>query len=337
MSATIGYFDETILNDIRVTAASLMLDDRIKQQFKPDYDVVKAVQAVQTAKLDPLFSKSKKDRDVELIWENTCGVAVEDNTTCVIGGTKSSTNIETKTLSYEKVVNISVDEADFVDNEFGVEGAIAKLLLKADVEHANAFAQYVVAELNLYRGQNEYTTGKGTVVGLNTTIPAHYWDATLNAYFNMVSIRNKFTSPVLVSGENLYDANWVAAANAANADGKGDAVMYGSFKTYFDLFNIDTVNDPTLSTYMLSMNSLALAHKTFNPDAKQVVNNVFTRWTEASRFLPFKYDIFYDAECTTNDLIQHNFKIKLTADIFRNPIGCTELNHGILRFDCSAT
>ncbi len=333
MSTTSGYFDETILNDIRVKASAMMLDDRIKQQFIPNYDVIKAVQAVQTSKLNEQF-RPREERDVEIIWQNSCGVEVEDNVTCEIGGTKSSTNIETYSLAYEKVVNFSADEADFVDNEFSVQESIADLMLKADVELTEDFAQYCVARLNAHRGQNVYTGGKGTVVGLTTQIAPHFWDATLLAYFNMVKIRNKFTMPILLSGTNLYESMWVAEANAANADGKGDQKMYGSMKAFFDLFNIDTVNDPTLRTYMLSQNSLALASRTLNPDKVEVIHNVHTRWTEQSKFLPFKYDVYYNAECTEDDQIQHNFKFKLKADLFRNPIGCVELNHGILSFDC---
>lgn len=333
MSTTAGYFDETILNEVRVTAAAMMLDDRIKQQFIPKYDIISAIQAVQTPNLGMAFPKGKIN-NVEIMWENACGLEVEDNVTCEIGGTKTSTNIKEYTLSYEKVVKFSVDEADFIDNEFSVQSAIAKAMLRADKQLTEAYAQYCVAQLNAYAGQNMYTGGQGTVAGLTTTVPAAFWDSTVMAYFEQVGILNRFTSPVFATGNNLYQPIWVANANAGNANGRGEPVMWNSSPIYFDLFNIDTVNTPTVRTYMLSQNSLAMASRTLNPDSVEVVHNVFTRWTEQSRFLPFKYDVYYDAECTTNDLIQHNFKIKLVADLFRNPIGCEELNHGILTFDC---
>lgn len=332
MSTTVGYFDETILNNIRATAAALGLDDRILKQYIPNYDVIKAIERVQTAKLGKAFSP-KKENDVEIIWENTCGVAVEDNTTCEIGGTKSSTNIQEYSLSYEKVVNFSADEADFIDNEFSVESSIAKLLLKADVELTNHFAQYCVGRLNTFRGQNRLTTGKGVVAGVDTTIDSALWDSTIMAYMNRVGIINKFTSPVIITGNNLYESIWVANANKGNADGKGEPVMWGSMPIFFDLFNVDTVNDPTLRTYMLSQHSVALAHRAYNP-SMEVVNGVFSRWTMKSKFLPFTFDVFYRPECTTKDLIKHNFKVKLTADLFNNPIGCIELDSGVLTFDC---
>lgn len=334
MSTTAGYFDETILTDARVLASSMMLDDRIKQQFIPNFAVIKAIQAVEAPNLKKVF-KNGEINDVEIIWENACGLEVEDNTSCSVGGTKLSTNKKSYSLSYKKIVDFSLDENDYIDNDFGLASALAKAMLRADMLHAEAFAQYCVAQLNAFAGQNEYTAGKGTVAGLTTTIPAAFWDSTIMAYLNLVSIKNKFTSPIYATGDNLYESIWVAKANAGNADGKGEPTMWGSTPIFFDLFNIDAVNAAT-RTYMLSQNSLAFASRTLNPKFEEIPNDGYKiRWTEKSRFLPFTYDVYYDVTCTgDDDLLKHDYKIKLTADLFRNPIGCTELNHGILTFDC---
>jgi len=336
MSITAGYFDETISNDIRVLAERIMFDDRIKQQFIPQYDVINAIKAVQTANVMPIAAKKRKKVDVEVEWENFCGIEVEDNTTCEIGGTKTSTNLEEYALSYEKAVNFSVDEADFLDNDFdimGINTTVAKAMLVADKQHTEAFAQYCVAQINTFKGMNQHTTGKGTVVGTDTYILPEYWDATLMAYMNLAGIKNRFTTPSILTGENLYESVWVANANKGNADGKGDPMMWGSMPINFDLFNVDTVNDPDKITYMLSQGSLAFGNRWLNPDAKEHTIP-FDRSTMQSRFLPFKYDVFVSTECTTDDLIRFNFKIKLQADLFNNPQGCEQLNTGVLTFIC---
>lgn len=335
MSTTAGYFDETILNDIRVRAAQIKFDDRVKQQYVANYDVIKAVQAVQTATVYNSKAKSKVV-DVEVIWQNVCGQTVEDNVTCVIGGSKSSTNLKEYALTYEKVVNFSEDEADFDDNEFDIKSAIAKQFLTADKNITENFAQYCVAQIEAFRGWNVVTAGKGTPVGADTYIRPSHWNASLAAYFSRVAILNQFTTPKMLSGNNLYEQMWVAKANAANADGKGDAIMYGGMDMYFDLFNIDSVNDPTLKTYMLSMGSLAMASRALNPQNPDRTD-VFTRWQMKSDYLPFSYDVYYTTECTTDDRIQHNFKIKLNADLFINPTGCDDNNTGVLSFVCGAT
>lgn len=336
MSTTAGYFDETILNDIRVRAAKIRFNDRVKQQYVANVDVIKAIQAVETANVYPSKAR-RKDVDVEVIWQNVCGQSVEDNTTCVIGGSKSSTNLEEYALTYEKKVSFSEDEADFTDNEFELYEAVAKQFVTADKNLAENFSQYCVSQLEAFRGWNTVEDGKGTVVGSDTYVPPSYWNPSLVAYFQRVAILNQFTAPVFLSGNNLYEQMFIASANAANANGKGDAILYNKLRMYFDLFNIDTVNDPDLKTYMLSTGSLALAYRARNPQKKEVVNGVFTRWQMKSEHLPFYYDVYYEPECTTDDLVQHNFKIKLNADLFLNPTGCDDNNSGVLSFVCGTS
>jgi len=333
MSTTAGYFDETILNNIRVEASKIRFNDRVAKQFVPHYDTIQAIQAVQTANVEPAPAH-RKDVDVEVMWQNVCGQTVEDNTTCEIGGSKSSTNIKEYQITYEKVINFSEDEADFIDNEYEIQSAIAKQFLMADKNLTENFTQYCISQIEAFRGVNSVTTGKGVVSGFDTYIAPAYWTAPLIAYFQRVAVLNQFTSPVFLSGNNLYEDFITASYNAGNANGKGDAAMYSTMRMFFDLFNIDTVNDPDMKTYMLSNGSLALASRNYNPTSIDVVNGVFTRYQERSSYLPFSYDVFYEPECTTDDLIQHNFKIKLKADLFINPTACEEHNTGVLSFIC---
>jgi hypothetical protein len=333
MSTTAGYFDETILNDIRVRAAQIAFDDRVKQQYVADYEVINAIKAVQTANIYPSLAR-RKDVDVEVIWQNVCGQEVEDNTTCVIGGAKSSTNLKEYSLSYEKVVNFSEDEADYTDNEFEIQENIAKQFLVADKNLTENFAQYCVSQIEAFRGWNTTDPeGKGDITGADTYIAPVYWNPSLTAYFMRAAKMNKFTAPVFLSGYNLYESMYVASANAANANGKGDSILYNQLRMFFDLHNVDSVTDPLLKTYMLSTGSLAMAYRARNP-MNPDRTDVFTRWQMKSQYLPFYYDVYYTTECTTDDLIQHNFKIKLTADLFNNPTGCDDNNTGVLSFVC---
>jgi len=333
MSTTAGYFDETILNNIRRKASEIMFDDRLKADYQANVNVIKLIESVQTATVYPSLARDKKIIGVDVMWQNVCGQTVTDNTTCVIGGSKSSTNLESKNLAYEKVVNFTEDEADFIDNEFDIETAIAKQFLTADKNIAENFAQYAVGRINTFSGWNTVTVGKGTVVGADTYIPPAYWNASLAAYFSRVAILNKFTSPKMLSGSNLYEQMFVARANAANADGKGDNIMYGGMNMWFDLFNVDTVNSPDLQTYLISQGSLAMAYRALNPDTPEVLMD-YTRYKMKSQYLPFYYDVYYKNACTTNDLVSHSFKVKLNADVFLNPTGCDDNNSGILSFTC---
>lgn len=335
MSTTAGYFDETILNDIRVKASEIMFDDRIKQQFDARYDIVKAVEGIQTATVLPSIARNSKIVDVDVMWQNVCGQEVETNVDCAVGGAKSSTNIENYSLSYNKMVKFSESESDFIDNEFDIQTALAKDFLRADKELTEDFAQYCTAQVDSFAGWNTVTNGKGVVTGADTFIAPAYWNASLAAYFNRVAIMNKFTSPILLSGVNLYEQAYVAEANRANANGKGDYIMYGDMKLYFDLFNIDTVNDPDEKSYLISQGALALGNRALNPETPEILHD-FTRYKIRSRYLPMWYDVYYETDCE-DDLVKHNFKVKLVADLFLNPTACDDNNTGVLSFTCGTS
>ncbi len=75
------------------------------------------------------------------MWENFCDiVATACSDSCTLGGNKSSTNAETKTLSCLREVGFSMNESDFIDNEFDIN--ISKALLRADKALVEYFAQY---------------------------------------------------------------------------------------------------------------------------------------------------------------------------------------------------
>jgi hypothetical protein len=349
MSITAGQFSETALLQARYYADQLLLDGRIKQQFIPKITAFNYLQNLQTARLNQAFaSKSKKDFDVEIMWENVCSDLSIPDVSCEIGGPEASTNAHTYTLYKRIVKGFTVDDDKFRDNEYDSNIIIAKLILQAEKQIAEEFTQYCIAQLNFFAGVNQVTNGKGFVNPADNTItdidPAN-WTAEIMAYFARVMQLNRFSNAAMITGSNLYETLYVAAAMAANAEGKGDYILWNKMPIWFDLFNVDTVNNPELYTYMVEQGSIAMASKAFNPDA---VTRTFhdERYTMPSRFLPgMTYDVFYTNECKTDgtykDVLKHHWKIVLTADIFKNPYGCDAiedggqiggLNSGILRF-----
>jgi hypothetical protein len=333
MSTVAGAFSETVLLNQRVLAEQISFDDRIVQQFKPQFEILNAVKAAQTAQvLTPLAQR--KDVDVTVMWENFCEIAADTcGEDCTIGGTKSSTNTKDYAITFCKEVGFSMDENDFIDNEFDMN--VAKALLMADKSLTEAFAQYAVAQIESFKGANALTTGKGVVVGNDTYIDPAYWTPAIAAYLTRCIIMNKLTNPVFASGSLLWEQYYVAQANNANANGKGDFNLWSGFQPYFDMWNVDSVNEGTLKAYLISQGALAMANKTYNPAVPQRTWD-FTRYTMPSRWLPgMSYDVFYNNECVgTNKLIQHNYTVRFKGDIFLNPLGCDQLNTGVLAFIC---
>ncbi len=219
MSTTAGVFSETTLRTIRAMADEIFFDDRIKQQFIPQIEIINAIKTVQTAAVNPKFSQLKdskgmpKRTDVEVIWENACGLTAGECTECTLDGDKLSTNAQTYSLDFCREVQFTVSEADYIDNEFDANLAVAKAFLRADKLLAEAYAAYCVSVLEANKGINNLTTGKGVVSGSDTYILASYWDAALMAYLSRVAILNQFTNPTIVSGSNLYENVWVAKMN----------------------------------------------------------------------------------------------------------------------------
>jgi hypothetical protein len=338
MSTVGGAFSETDLRNFRVKADELLFDDRIKLQFIPQINILKAIQAVQTATIKEKFQTLKqsnggaKQYDIEVMWPNACDIVAQSCTTCDIDGPELSTNAQVYSLDFCKEVPFSVDEFTMRSNEFDFEELIAKGMLKADVELANAIAAYSVSVLNANKGTNVLTTGPGVPVGSDTYIAPSFWGPGLMAYLTQVTMMNQFTSPVLASGANFFQDYFIVNGQSGNVN----APLYNTFPIFFDQWNIDTVNTPNLFTYLLSMGSLALASVNYNPTAVTESAANWKRWQVPSKFIPgVTYDAFYKAVCS-NDMVTHQFKYKLTGDVLVNPAGCSATNTGILTFICGS-
>lgn len=368
MSVTPGVFTETTLRKARARADAMLLDDRIKQQFIPQYNVFNYIQSIQNAQLNAKFNERPgKQYEVELMWMNACDDFDDSDNSCLIDGTEVSTNAQTYTLDNRFAKSFKIADYQFRNNEFDAVEAMAKAMLRIDKLLAEEYSQYIVERLNIFAGENQVTDGKGSVIagaGL-TDIHSADWTAELMAYFSRVMAINKFGNAAMITGSNLYETLFVAQAKKADATGMGDWILWNGIPIWFDLFNIDGVNasptatptatptgyvdDTGLLTYMVNRGAVAMASKAFNP-VSPYVNQTDTRWQMPSKFMPgFSYDVFYQnsclgesdmstAETEMKDTLVHKWKIVLNADIFLNPYGCDEdENSGVLRFRNTAT
>ena len=293
MSTTAGVFSETLLQNVRIKASMLAMDDRINLQYKPEIETLKFIQAQQTANIKPIFDVKKKKKIMEIWWENACGIEVADNVDCVVGGNELSTNVETYDLDIQKVAGFTVDEKKFYDNEAMIEENLAKGFLRADKVLSEYLAQVGVGRLNTFLGVNTLTGGKGTVNGNLTEINSAYWSADLMAYLNRVAIDNRIDNPIFLSGQNLYEAWWNAIRESGNDNGKGNAAKFGSANIFFDLRNVDSVNSPDALTYMVQRGMIAMASRTYYGSE---VTDYMTekRYSIPSNFVPgLSYDVHY--------------------------------------------
>jgi hypothetical protein len=247
--------------------------------------------------------------------------------------------MDEKELTICREASFYVNDSTFRNNFHYAEEATAKGFVAADKAITEYLAVQAVNWLNAAKGTNAVTVGKGVVSGTDTYVAAAYWNASLMAYFARVAAGNKLVNPVLISGNQLYEQVWLAAMEKAQSGAEGNILKFGAFKTYFDLFNIDAVNDPDLITYMVNRGAFALAHRTrWTP---QVVTYQDRKvWSMPSKFLPgINLDVEYKNECDTGATTfpagqVHYFKLSFNGGMFRNPIGCEEGRTGVLTFIC---
>jgi len=334
MSTTAGVFSETQLVNIQAKADQIWLDRIQKMDYVPEAEIVKCVINQTTAQFGAL--KGAKDPQVDVGWINACDVTDGSCTDCTISGSELSTNIETYYLNRERCAEFSVCENDFRDNFFDVDETIAKGFLKASLALDEWWASQVVAVLNANVGVNEVADGKGSVSGTSTYVLPAYWNAELMAYFARVAKGNRFRMPMLISGANLYEQVWTADLEACC---ENKQTKFGTMDICFDLFNIDSTNDPDYVTYMINKGALAFVTKAYY-QGKTAANPAKYmdqyRYSIPSFYLPgVTYDVHYDNECSgCGDFFTHNFKVKTFGDVFVNPVGCTSTRTGILEFIC---
>jgi hypothetical protein len=339
MSVTGGIFNETRLLQQINRADQMALDGRIKQQYIPKIDMLRYIQSLQNPSLNVAFNtRPKKDYDVEINWVNTCEDFTIPDISCERGGPEPSTNAVQYTLYKRITKGFTIYDSDYRDNQYDADETIAKTMIQIDKQICEEFAQYCTAQLNFFSGVNQVTDGKGVInQGDNTItdIAPNDWTAELMAYFARVMILNRFDNAAMISGSNLFETLYTADAMKANSDGKGDAILWGGLPIWFDLFNVDGVNAPDYFTYLVSQNATALVNKAWNPAMARYFDHM--AYTMRSRFFPgFTYDVFYDNRCDDanryRDTVLHNYKIVLTAELFKNPFGCDALEDGKLQF-----
>ncbi len=313
-------FTTTDLQNIRGRADVLWIDGQ-QGATPPEVGVLQAIIAKQTAKVERFKQTDGGCVTAELNWIKETALEVTDNTACEIGGTTGDSANKTYTLGVNKVVNFTVKEEEHCGNEYSMEEAIASLMNDATKAMEEYAASVAVAKIEANKGVNALTAGKGNVVGTETYIDSAQWDAKLMAYFKRCAIINKFSNPYLISGNNMFENVWIADKEYGNWDGKGNVAMYAAMQMYFDLFNIDAVNDPDLKTYMLNKGALAFVSNAYYAGKGIVDYGIQKRWSETSKVIPgLVYDVHYDTTCGANDFMEHNFKIKAKFDIFASPV-----------------
>lgn len=330
------------LPHVLARATTLWPSNMTASDFVPMFEVLRAITDNQTAQLTTVGLAD--ERDVKITWLNNCDLTVDacvDNV-CTFAGESASSFVQT--LSIDQCIQTEFSETidTWRENEFGMADALALDLLKAEKAHLESIAQYGVGIINANLGVNEHNNmGAWTIVGTDTSVPGADWESTaIYGKLRRNAIKNRLDNPYILTGENLDQLAYMALTSQANGEGKGDANRAGQMRAYFDLFNIDEVNDPAFVTYLINRGALAFASKGYFPrvdDAlaprgPEVLNGNYSRFSIANRFFPaLIHDVETETTCASG-VWKVNYRLKSRYKIFVNPTGCTATRTGMLKF-----
>lgn len=337
-SATAGNFTTTQLQKVIAKVDKAWAENQQAQEYVPNVAIVTALRKEQTARLTEI-QNPEKDATLKIWWVADCntGVATDDEDDCDIAGPEAESKSQDYAITTKKMVKFSVKENMGRTNEVGREDALAIQLLARMKELDEEIAQTAVAFVNSNAGANQFTGGIGNVSGLETFIAPSFWAGDMYGYFAQVAIMNKLNNPFMVHGSNLYQQNWQAAFNAANSNQKDQLPKLQSMRSYWDMWNIDSINNPDSVSYMIGKGAIAFASKAYYPKNNPVDFMTSKRWSIESKSLPgVWYDVIYTNRCSNEDII-HDYKLKAKYDFFVNPLGCNEDVTGILKFVCGTS
>lgn len=326
----------TVLPLLLERANGVWPDNQNKMDVTPNVEVLKAIDDQNTSTINTIIG-NEKDRDVKIGWVKACPPTVDDCAdSCTFAGSEASTDSKTYALTKCGQTEFKVDIDGFYANEFEATDATARLLQAHMTAHANAAAEYAVAVINANLGVNTYDNrGAWTITGTTTEIPGPLWETPLFGALQRVAIKNKLDMPYLLSGDNLHQEFFMAKTSQGNGEGKGDANRIGTLPSYFDLFNLESVNDPDYITYMIAKGALAFASKGYydiNRPEKIEGRDAHTRVTIPNPAFPkLLHDVQITTQCSGGHTYEH-YKIKTKYDVFTNPLGCTSTRTGILLF-----
>ena len=327
-----GDFSASNLVDVQIKADKIWMDNMAKTDYIANVEAFKAIKENQSANVTVL--ETGKDLKATISWIQDCDIEVTTCTDdCTIDGPELST--ESKDLEIRQCVKTSfkVEAKGFRTNLYDMEEVVAKGMLKSSKVLDEEITKRGIAFLNSSAGVNVYAGPLGTLSSGDTQIAAVNWSTQLLPYLRMVATKNRFNNPFMLSGENYYFTDNEAVYNKENSDGKGDYVRNSLLKRYYDLFNIEAVNDPDMVTYLINRGAIAFASKNYDPaNPYSIMNPGQQRYSIESRNLPgVRYDVIYTTKCISNK-IYHVWDFRGYIEFFLNPTGCVADRTGVLRF-----
>jgi hypothetical protein len=338
--STGGNLENSHLQEIQLRADAMVGSQLRNADYIAETATAQKVIASQTANV-ALLQDPQKDKEVSILWVNQCTDTLADmGSECTLDGQEATSSKETYELTLHKKTTFKAKRLAFRSQFFDQPDVVVVGLAKALKEMDEFWNEQVVATIAANSGTN-VVTSPYTVAGSTTTIPPSAWNASLMGYFAKVILKNKIRGSYLLTADNLFNAMWNAAYDAANADGKGAMGKFGSIETVFDMFGLAAASVDS-NSYLVHPDSVALVTKSYfpgvtpnNPAIIPAMSGQQSRWSVASPTIPgVTYDVHYAVDCTGGEFYDI-WNIVSKGDVIVNPTACTTGRTGILEFECA--
>lgn len=341
-------FSTAKLAGLQLKADNIWQDSQQNASYVAEVAGLQAIRTNQTAQITPLQDPTK-NYQVRINWIDKSGVTAVDlganaGNNCDLDENPLDAAGKPYKLDTFLKSGFSVNEDQMKNTIFSKDEAIAAGLLAAMKALDEKVAAKMMAKADSYAGTNRFL-GPYTQSTGQTQVPANQYTAAFFAYLAQAGILNRMRNSFLIDNGSLFQAKYIADAQSANADGKGNAALFNSKSIYFDLFNMAAAG-LTTDTLMIARGALAFTSRAkFEAAPRELTGKVNqTRYSVESPNLPgVRYDVYYTMKCVVNadatsdqygeDEIVHVWRFVFRGGLFLNPEGVAAGNTGVLAFN----
>lgn len=347
-----GTFTASELPDVIVKIQEMFNGERFTPELNKDIDTIMALATRQTARFDKLdvLLDHMDCRGSKVVFLKDCTSTVVDLiatpiTSCTLTGgeTESSSLTLANNLAYQDTFSVKAEDCK---DAFTVEDKIAFLMASkmASMEEKLDLAGIAFLAANEQPAADPLTyTETGNVLN----VPEAGFVPELLADMAVIAKLSNLYSPFIISGSNLYIANFLADYRSASSPSVDAVLKSGPFDIVFDIKNIDvTVGanatflvDPSAYVFWSSNQYTNTAPTEFGKGSTLYV------WKQRAPRLMFNNNgvltpVFFDMSmqetCTVvggTRYLTHTFEIVFRGGLQLAPQVCSATDTGILQFN----
>lgn len=330
-----GVFTPTELAEVQVKLDQMWKEPQNQKFYTAKGETIKAIKENQTVEFPELKDPSK-EKEIAVKWADWCddtAVDVTNADSCTVGDCDEP---DPKTQTYAPNTFIqdcfTVRDEDFQTSVLDQQEVVAKGLLAKTKNIIERFNAKAVAFIDANKGVNPFLDIYEEGVDGDTEVPKQ--DFTIEKMYpywvQMLALLRSGDNFIL-DGRNLFQAQILAMAKKANADGKLDAELWDYFPYYNDILGFSKAGVPD-NTYLIDKGALAVQTRQKYPRVPREYNGLFTDYSIPLPGYPgMGLDVRYRVSCSDNS-INHSWTLKLRALLAINPFTCDAGNTGIQSF-----